>query len=196
MGTGILSDTTLTDMTGRVAHVRGDFAEVGVFKGDTFRRLVAAAREQGKTAHAFDSFVGMNDPGPLDDGYPKGYLDVGGGKNFRDLMLAEGLNERDFELWAGYVPDCLEKCAQTVFSLIYVDLDHHDPTAMSIRWAWPRLAPNGILGFDDYFPERPTLASPAIDAFLEEHDGSFEKLHFDNNQLFLRKLEAAENEHT
>lgn len=188
MGTGILSDTTLELATELVAGVPGDFAEIGVFKGHAFRRFAAAARTQGKRVHAFDSFVGMNDPGPHDEGYPKGHLDVGGVEAFRELMLAAGVAEDVFLLWPGYVPECLEKCPpETMFSLVYIDLDHHDPTEMSIRWAWPRLSRQGILGFDDYFPGRPILASPPIDAFLERRDGELETVHFANNQLFVRK---------
>ena len=73
------------------------------------------------------------------------------------------------------------------FSFIYIDLDHHDPTAAALEWAWPRLAPGGILGFDDYFPGRERLASPPIDAFLDQQYRDLRLVHFANNQLFIRK---------
>jgi len=92
-----------------------------------------------------------------------------------------------FDLWDGYVPECLEKCPVSEFAFIYIDLDHHDPTQQAIEWAWPRLVSGGILGFDDYFPGRPKLASPPIDSFLDREHSNLQLLHFDNNQIFVRK---------
>ncbi len=174
----------------KVTDLPGDFAEIGVFQGKTFRRLIPAAQAQGKKAHAFDSCIGMNDPGEHDGGeYPRGRCDVGGVQVFREWMLAEGFPEDRFVLWDGYVPDCLHKCPdEQTFSLIYIDLDHHDPTELAINWSWPRLVAGGVLGFDDYFPQRPLYASPPIDRFLVDHAGEYQQLDFENNQLFLQKL--------
>ncbi len=212
MGTGYLPDDVLGDMLNEVIHVPGDFAEVGVFQGALFKRLVAVAQVLKRKVHGFDSFVGMAEPTERDGGqYPKGALSSGGKENFRQIILQSinrhrhlasraersvgalpgDIRDDSFVLWEGYVPDCLQKCPVTQFSFIYIDLDHHDPTCQAIEWAWPRLAPGGVLGFDDYFPGRGKLASPPIDSFLDQCYPELRLLHFQNNQLFIKKRAEA-----
>ena len=61
-------------------------------------------------------------------------------------------------------------------------------TAQAARWAWNKLAPGGVLGFDDYFPQGGRNATVAIREFLTEQDGRYEVLrHTDNHQLFIRR---------
>jgi len=211
MGTGFLPDGVLSGVMNELINVPGDFAEVGVFQGALFKRIVAVAQVLHRKAHAFDSFVGMDEPTEKDAGkYPKGDLSSGGKENFRRIILNSIRQHRDvsldtnqqsgvktdeirddiFSLWDGYVPECLEKCPVTEFAFIYIDLDHHDPTQQAIEWAWPRLVEGGLLGFDDYFPGRQKLASPPIDAFLDREHANLKLLHFDNNQIFIRKQQG------
>ena len=208
MGTGYLPDEVLGAAMNEIVDVPGDFAEIGVFRGALFKRIVAVAQVLHRRAHAFDSFIGMDEPTAMDAGkYPKGDLSSGGKENFRRIILnsirqhrgvsldssqqagasTEAIRDDIFSLWDGYVPECLEKCPVKEFAFIYIDLDHHDPTQQAIEWAWPRLVEGGLLGFDDYFPGRPKLASPPIDAFLDREHTNLKLLHFDNNQLFVRK---------
>jgi len=189
MGTGILSNNALKQMIKMITDVPGDFAEIGVFRGATFKRLLLFAQIMHRHAHAFDSFIGMNQPGEKDGKhYDTGKFNIGGVETFKKWMLAEHFDENLFSLWDGYVPSCLKKCPSTNFSFIYIDLDHHDPTAQAIEWAWPRLAKGGIMGFDDYFPGKNILASPPIDQFLGANKDTYETVYFDNSQIFIRKL--------
>jgi len=210
MGTGYLPDDVLSNLMNELVNVPGDFAEVGVFRGALFKRLVAVAHVLKRTVHGFDSFVGMNEPTAHDQGrYQKGELSVGGVEAFRNIInqsvaqhrqlslrsnvgaMSNEIREDRYQLWEGYVPDCLTKCPVQQFAFIYLDLDHHDPTEQALEWAWPRLAPGGILGFDDYFPGRDRLASPPIDRFLEKELGQLRLVQFSNNQLFIRKRNEA-----
>lgn len=211
MGTGFLPDGVLSGVMNELINVPGDFAEVGVFQGALFKRIVAVAQVLHRKVHAFDSFVGMDEPTAMDEGkYPKGDLSSGGKENFRRNILnsirqhrevslssdreagvaSEEIQDNIFELWDGYVPECLDKCPVGDFAFIYIDLDHHDPTQQAIEWAWPRLVEGGILGFDDYFPGRQKLASPPIDAFLDREHAHLKLMHFDNNQIFIRKQQG------
>ncbi len=211
MGTGYLPDGVLSGVMNELINVPGDFAEIGVFQGALFKRIVAVAQVLHRKAHAFDSFIGMDEPTEMDAGkYLKGELSSGGKENFRRIILNSIRQHREassqagrqagattdeirddiFSLWDGYVPECLEKCPVTEFAFIYIDLDHHDPTQQAIEWAWPRLVEGGLLGFDDYFPGRKKLASPPIDAFLDREHNNLKLLHFDNNQIFIRKQQG------
>ncbi len=216
MGTGYLPDNVLSGVMNELINVPGEFAEIGVFQGALFKRMVAVAQVLHRRVHAFDSFVGMDEPTAMDQGkYPKGDLSSGGKENFRQIILNSIRQHREislnsgqeagvtsgairddlFDLWDGYVPECLEKCPVTNFAFIYIDLDHHDPTQQAIEWAWPRLVEGGILGFDDYFPGRQILASPPIDAFLDNEHANLKLMHFDNNQIFIRKQPGQIQQH-
>jgi Methyltransferase domain len=175
-------------MAGMVQGVAGDMAEIGVFRGNAFKVLAGQALRQNKTAHAFDSFVGMDDPSP-DDGpeYPKGRFSIGGAQNFAELMTRAEVPASAYRLWEGYIPRCFEGVpVEQRFSLVVIDVDHYRPTVDSLAWACPRISPGGILALDDFLPDGERYASKAIKQFLHQ-DREFEKVAFFNQQLILRR---------
>lgn len=187
---GYLPDETITDITNLVINVRGDFAELGVYKASLFKRLVPIATKQGKIAHGFDSFCGMDEPTLHDAGnYEKGKLSVGGIESFKKIMERSGVSDNHYKLYDGYVPDCLNKLDDSVrFSFAYIDFDHYEPTRVSINWILERMALGGILGFDDYF-DKDILASKAINEFLfSEFASDYKFIQNENNQLFIKKI--------
>ena len=175
-------------MAQKVRGIPGDFAEVGVFRGDAFRQVAALAAAQDRLAHAFDSFVGMDEPGAEDGiGYPKGKFDVGGPGAFVKLMTEAGVPRESYRIWAGYVPACFAAAPPTLhFSLAILDLDHYRPTVDGLAWLAPRINAGGLLALDDYLAWHDALATKAINEFLAGDHG-FEKLALFNQQLILRK---------
>ncbi len=186
---GAWSHADIQRLAGWVAGTPGDFAEIGVYKGDAFRKVVAEASAQGKTAHAFDSFEGMDTPGPEDgDEYPKGKLDVGGAGRFLQIMKEHGLDEEAFRIWAGFIPACFEEVGDAIrFSFVILDVDHYQPTVDALAWVWPRLNRGGILALDDFIPTHDRLATKAIKEFLRKH-GDYDIRDYFNHQLILAKL--------
>jgi hypothetical protein len=189
--TGTWNHADLEWLASKVCLVAGDFAEIGVFRGAAFRKVATLAAQQGKRAHAFDSFIGMNEPTPEDGNYyPKGKFDIGGADQFVRLMTEAGLGRDCYEIWPGYVPDCFTAVPpDRHFSLAILDVDHYHPTVNALCWLAPRISPMGILALDDFLPHANILASKAIKEFLlTKHN--FEKVAFFNQQLILRKLPA------
>ncbi len=174
----------------KITSVPGDFAEIGVFRGAAFRKVVALAVQQGRRAHAFDSFSGMNDPTPADGGsYPKGMFDVGGPDAFAEVMTATGIDRATYDLWPGYVPESFARVPHDLrFAWAIVDLDQYQPTADALNWVPARINRGGILALDDYVPvvNRGKLATRAIDEFLATDHG-FERVALFNQQMILRK---------
>jgi O-methyltransferase len=192
--TGTWNHADLEWMASKAAQVPGDFAEIGVFRGAAFRKVAALAGRHGKRAHAFDSFTGMNDPSPGDDGsYPKGMFDIGGPEVFVQGMTASGIDRTRYDVWPGYVPECFTQIPDDVrFSWAIVDLDNYQPTADALRWVPGRINPSGILALDDYVPDknRGKLATRAIDEFLATEHG-FEKIALFNQHMILRRNSRA-----
>ncbi len=164
---GAWDSRRLAVWAGELIAVPGDFAEVGAYKGQSFAHLARLAAAHGRTAHAFDSFLGMADPGPRDGPvYPRGRLSVGGLAAFARRMDAASVPAGSYYLHGGYVPDCFRGAAALHLALCIVDLDHYEPTVQAIAWAWEHLSPGGYLCLDDYFPGRDTYASGAIGEWL------------------------------
>lgn len=190
MGDGKLSDRDLARCLAETDAIPGDYAEVGVYKGHLFNRLARAAHERKRIAHAFDSFEGMAEPGPKDGHqYPAGALSVGGVDAFIEQIQAP---PEAWELWRGFVPFCFQGFHKSL-AFAYLDLDHYQPTRQAIAFLWPLIEPGGILAFDDYFPTRRELATPAIERFLlwarSNRQVGAERTNR-NNQLFVTRYAA------
>lgn len=184
----IISDRNLVSLLTRACEVSGDFIEVGVFRGDTFKRLATMAHALGRVAHAFDSFEGMAPPTELDFGqYPAGKLSVGGVAAFEKILRDFGVPERSYRLWPGFIPKCFEGFEHSIaFALI--DVDQYEPTKVALEWVWPRLADGGILLLDDYFHKREGLAARAIGEWIERQSPiEVEVLDYVDTQLYVRK---------
>ncbi len=177
----------LTDL---IKNIQGDFAEVGVWKGDTFKHLISLAKQQGKQAHAYDSFVGMNDPSDKDMGqYQKGKYSVGGVKEFKKMLVASGHPLNDFKCFDGYIPMCFEKSQKDqMYSFLYLDVDHYEATKTALPWCWNHITLGGVFLLDDYFPGKIGLATLAIREWLDTIPEEYKEIELDNTQLALKKL--------
>jgi len=157
-------------LAARACAVPGDLAEMGVYNGGTFGGLLQIARAQGRACHAFDTFAGMPDPGPLDprlqDGspaHPEGQFDIGGVENFPWNGAAAAV------MWPGLIPQSFTDVpAHQTFCYVRLDLDNHEPTLAAARWAWPRIPIGGCLSCHDYDPGNGRGAAGALDIFLAE----------------------------
>jgi hypothetical protein len=176
-------------MAKAVRDVPGDFAEVGVFRGDAFQKVAALAADQQRLAHAFDSFAGMGEPGPEDGTqFPQGKFDIGGPDAFAARMDAAGVDRAWYRLWAGFVPACFELAPPALrFAFVILDLDHYRPTAIALQWLAPRIHPGGLLALDDFVPGEQGIATKAIREFMAGNR-DFEQVAFINHQLTLRKV--------
>ena len=146
--------------------VAGDFIELGVWRGDTFLALAAAAAQAHRHCHAVDSFQGCGDPGPRDNNqYPRGSLTVNGSSAFRKLVSPLG---GAVVVHEGWVPEVLAEIDADRFAFAHIDLDHYAPTLDALRWIWPLMPPGGIVACHDYIPGRDILATGAISDWMKE----------------------------
>lgn len=151
-------------------NLRGDFAEIGVYRGHTCEPLCRWAHAAGKTCYAVDSFTGMAEPGPRDAGlYAAGTYDLGGQAGVDALRARCGDAVRSLVVVAAYIPEAFDFIPADVrFSFVHVDLDHYQPQLDALRFAWERLAPGGVIASHDWFPDRTTLAAGAFNDFCVE----------------------------
>jgi hypothetical protein len=148
-------------------------------------------REQdGKVAlHIFDSFEGLSDIEP-EDTYQKEKRDKDSiRKQFACSLDTVQNNLREFSFikyYKGWIPETFHEVKDETFSFIHIDVDLYQPTLDSFEFLYPRLAPGGIMVFDDYGCVQFPGAKKAIDECLsKQHNGFF--LPLPSGQAFLIK---------
>jgi O-methyltransferase len=150
-----------------VAHVPGETAECGVFRGATSYLICCAnqrSRAGSKTHHIFDSFEGLSQPTASDGAHwAKGDMKCA----IDDVRKAlSGFEKLDFH--RGWIPDRFQDVEDRRFSFVHIDVDLADPTRESLAFFYPRMASGGIIVCDDYGMSTCAGATQTIDRFLAD----------------------------
>ena len=122
----------------------GAFVEVGVYKGGTAWYLNAIAQRQERALLLFDTFTGIPDKHIIDVQHNIG--------DFGDTSAAAvqaAIPEASF--FIGRFPDTvLELVWQVDVAFVHVDCDQYQAVLDCIDFFYPKLAPNGVMLFDDF----------------------------------------------
>ena len=139
-------------------QVEGDFAELGVYKGETAKiiRLCAPKRK----LHLFDTFDGFP-AGDLADetGKASGYTS----RHFADTSVekVQGLLgfSKSIVFHKGYFPDTTTGLEDVTFAFVSMDVDLAKPTKAGLEYFYPRMAPGGCILIHDYNNDWPELVN-------------------------------------
>ncbi len=156
-----------------VKDIKGDYIELGAYKGETFVRMSEFAFAQQRYCYAVDSFVGCGEPTAKDgDQYAKGCCNAGGTGPLRKRLGYRWGSEWDIfvDIFVGWIPEVFQQITNKTFAFVHVDLDQYKPTLETLNWVWPKIAPGGIVACHDYTVGRKILATPAIDQFMADHE--------------------------
>jgi hypothetical protein len=144
--------------------IPGDFAEIGVYRGNTARILAQAARAGGRRLFLFDTFSGFDLADQADTNNPS--------RAFANTSLDSVKNfigTDSVEYVVGRFPDSLStaKIADS-FAIVHLDCDLYQPTAAGIAHFYPRLSLGGLLILHDYSSGHWRGCAQAIDVFLKD----------------------------
>ncbi len=127
--------------------IAGDFAELGVYRGNSASVLAHYARGAGREVLLFDTFAGFDRrdfTGPDRDRameFADTSLDA-----VRDLV-----GEANVRYLPGYFPDSLLPGMDARrFALVHLDCDLYEPIRAGMAFFFPRLAPGGLMIVHDY----------------------------------------------
>jgi O-methyltransferase len=161
----------------RTRSVPGDIAECGVFRGNSLAAAALYLRQTGQGRHAFgfDSFRGFDDTIATDlalGGADSSDKRVGG---FGETSLASvaaklrrlGL-DRAVTLMPGYFTETLARCRAARFSFVHLDCDIYESYRQTLAHFYPRMAPGGIVLFDEYEDPPWPGCKLAVDEFLAD----------------------------
>lgn len=151
----------------------GDVAEIGVFRGANLIEMFGSMGHVAKTLWGFDSFQGMSDPGEFDNGdaYPKGKLCASVAQVTANCMK-HGQEYQKIRFEEGWIPVVFKQACidRARFCFVYVDVDHCEPTAFALNFAWDHLVEGGGILMDDYLPP-PVCNECRGEGCPECHDG-------------------------
>lgn len=135
----------------QVAPVDGDLLEVGVWRGGSGCLIATRAREVCPDAHVYlcDTFRGVVKAGPADNEFVGGELSDTSAARVRDLARRRDLD--NVTVVEGVFPDETGgRIPASGLRFAHVDVDVYDSARDSFLWIWDRLAPGGMVVFDDY----------------------------------------------
>lgn len=142
--------------------VPGDFAEIGVYRGNTASILAQAARAGGRRLYLFDTFSGFDPADQEEPDHPS--------KSFTDTSLDSVRNfvgTASVDYVVGRFPDSLSNMQfPDRFAIVHLDCDLYQPTAAGLAFFYPRLSPGGLLILHDYSSGHWNGCAQAIDEYL------------------------------
>lgn len=149
--------------------IAGDFAELGVWRGNTAAVLAFFAAHGNRRAFLFDTFQGF------DDRDLKG-VDSDKTRSFTKTsieMVREviGDDAGACSFVQGYFPDSIQDAHRSKrFAVVSLDCDLYEPMKAGLEFFYPRMPRGGLLLLHDYSSTHWPGARQAIDEFCEKND--------------------------
>jgi hypothetical protein len=167
-------------------NVLGDFAELGVWRGNTAAVLAHYASASARQVYLFDTFEGFDakDLVNVDADKPMVFA------NTSEAYVREtlGANDACCRYVKGYFPDSITaECAGRRYAVVSIDCDLYEPMRAGLEFFYPRLSSGGILFLHDYSSGIWNGAAKAIDEFCTEHDEFVILMPDKSGSAFLRK---------
>jgi len=129
-------------------NVTGDFAELGVHKGETAK--IIFEMDPSRKLHLFDTFEGFDEIDLQHENKQGGKYTT---KEFSDTSLEEvkkHISSEQAIFYPGYFPKTAIGLEQTTFAFVHLDADLYLPTIEALRFFYPKLVPGGVIIVHDY----------------------------------------------
>lgn len=146
--------------------IKGAFAELGVYKGESARVLRHAA--PSRELYLFDTFSGFpeedlkGESGEAAKYTTDNFADTAVEKVIRNVGRSEKVH-----ICQGYFPKTTEGLEDIRFALVNMDADLYKPTIEGLRFFYPRLSPGGVILIHDHDERWPGLMK-AVEEYSRE----------------------------
>lgn len=142
--------------------IKGDIAEVGVYKGGLAKIICEAKGE--RPLHLFDTFEGIPELSKWDTGdYHKGELEA----SLKDVKTYLK-KYRNVYFYKGFFPNSANSIKNKKFSFVNIDVDIYESTLNCLKFFYPRINPGGVIISHDYINEKAGGVRKAFDNFFED----------------------------
>ena len=152
----------LYEITKNTQKIKGDIAEVGVYKGGSARIICLA--KKNKSLFLFDTFRGLPDISECDKNHFKKGQYAASMQEVKKTL--EGYS--NIFISEGSIPESAETIKDKRFSLVHLDVDIYSSTLKSLHFFYPRTNKGGVIishdyktsygaqkAFNDFFEDKP-----------------------------------------
>jgi O-methyltransferase len=130
-------------------NVPGDFAELGVYKGDSAYLIHHLA--PSRTLHLFDTFSGFFEHDlSMETGEATRYSPHDFADTDTAVVLQKLGNSDAIVIHEGYFPETTKGLESHRFALVNIDADLYLPVKAGLEFFYPRLSPGGVILIHDY----------------------------------------------
>ncbi len=148
--------------------IEGDFAELGVWRGNTAAVLAHFAKLNNRRVHLFDTFAGFDerDLTGVDSDKAAAFHNTSI-ELVRSVIGRENIGVCDFH--PGWFPDSLtDHTRDTKFCAVSLDCDLYEPMRAGLDFFYPRLSLGGVMFLHDYSSGAWAGAKKTVDGFCAE----------------------------
>jgi O-methyltransferase len=150
----------LYQFANHTSSLKGDVAEIGVYKGGTAKLLANVFSK--KSVHIFDTFEGMPPADPAKDIHKEG--------DFREatLDIAKSFfaDDKNIRIHKGLFPQTGKAIEQKTFCFVHIDVDIYRSVIDCCQFFFEKMEIGGIMVFDDYGFLSCPGAKAAVDEFF------------------------------
>ncbi|HEX4958412.1 MAG TPA: TylF/MycF/NovP-related O-methyltransferase [Lacibacter sp.] len=170
-------------------NIPGDFAELGVWRGNTASILAHYAFVNNRRVYLFDTFEGFHKKDL------KG-IDADKKMSFSNTSVELVKNiiggpASCCELVAGYFPDSVtEVHSNKTFAIVSIDCDLYEPMKAGLEFFYPLMPTGGIFLLHDYSSLYWEGAKKAIDDFCKQHHEYVILMPDKSGSAFIRKTQT------
>jgi O-methyltransferase len=143
-------------------YVKGDYAEVGVFKGATAKMICEV--KENKHLYLFDTFEGLPETNKIDTRFKTNMFN----SNYQRVKqkLAK---YKDVHIYKGLFPQTAKPIKNKKFAFVHLDVDIYQSTKNCLEFFYDRMSSSGILlshdyhtkgvrkAFNDFFKNKPEV---------------------------------------
>lgn len=176
----------------QLAHLKGDFIEVGAFRGGTAALIGHAMVESGSSGHLFvcDTFKGVVNAGAHDNMYHGGEHAETTVDTVADVVR-EFLPADRFSILEGIFP---EETGGAIdgrsFRFAHLDVDVYSGTRESLLRLWPHFAVGGVVIVDDYALYGTEGVTLAVEEFAADHGDAFLIYNFNGQAMLIKQARS------
>lgn len=171
-------------------NVTGDFAEIGVWRGNSASVLAWYASSVGRKVYLFDTFEGFDkrDLSGIDKNKQMAFADTSLSM-VKDVL---GKSQDSCFFVKGYFPSTItDEHKQNKYSVVSIDCDLYEPMKAGLDFFYPRMSKGGLFLLHDYSSNHWDGAKKAIDEFCSENHENIILMPDKSGSAFIRKSKSS-----
>lgn len=149
-----------------------EVAEAGVFEGD-FARLINKYYPS-RILHLFDTFSGFDNRDISKETQFSSAVAGDYSNTSVELVMGKMFYPEKVVIHQGYFPDTAKDIKST-FCFVNLDMDLYEPTYQGLKFFENKMVDGGVILVHDYFAENFKGPRNAVDRFIEESNGRYNK---------------------